>query len=176
MDKILEKIVRILKFDFDLYEELNDDSNALSTSIAVILIASLCAGLGTITKMGILNVLVVSIGAFINWMIWIYIVYILGSSSSEKIQDKVVSQLDFVKLIGLSCAPGIIRVFGIINPLYNIVNFVSYVWMGASMVTAVKYIFGFESEWPALKICFFSWLLMLGSALILGSAAKAIGF
>jgi hypothetical protein len=175
MKPLVNKILRAAKLDANLYVELMEQPEAISEALTVIVLASLAAGIGAIGRTGISGIVVSGLGAFIDWFLWAFIVYFLSikylTSNTES-----VSQVDFIRTIGFASAPGLIRILGIISPLYILVNIISNIWMLTSMTVATKNLYKSENDLTLVKICAGGWVLMVIAALILGSAAKGIGF
>ena len=79
MNNLTDRMIRAAKLDVNLYEEVEADKSALGQSMTVVIIASVAAGIGSISHGGIQGIILGTISALIGWLIWSYITYIIGT-------------------------------------------------------------------------------------------------
>ncbi len=175
MRVLIERMLRAIRLDPSLYGEVIQQPEALSQTIRIVIISGISAGIGSLGRGGVMGALIVSIGAIISWVIWAYFVMAFGMKVMPE-SEVIVNQGDFFRAIGFSSAPGVIRVLGIVPYLYFISVFIGHIWMIVSMVVAVKQVLNYKTDLQAFKVCLIGWFLMLGTAFILGSVIKGIGF
>ena len=77
ISKFLNRVIRAIKIDVDLYEEVEADKKATIQAGAVVVLSSLAAGVGAI-HLGASNLLIAPILSLLSWYIWAYIIYIVG--------------------------------------------------------------------------------------------------
>ena len=164
MNRFWDRIIRAAKLDADLYEEVEADRGAFGQAMAVVILTSVAAGIGSLEKTGIGGILSVTISALIGWFIWSYLTYIIGT----KILPTPETRADYGELlrtIGFSSSPGFIRILGIIPGLAGILFLIAGIWMLAAMVIAVRQALDYRSTWRALGVCIIGWIIQ---AIVLG--------
>ena len=164
MNSFWNRIIRAAKLDADLYEEVEADRGAFGQAMAVVVLSSVAAGIGSLEKTGIGGILSVTISALIGWFIWSYLTYIIGT----KILPTPETRADYGELlrtIGFSSSPGFIRILGIIPRLAGILFLIAGIWMLAAMVIAVRQALDYRSTWRAVGVCIIGWIIQ---AIVLG--------
>lgn len=164
MNSFWNRIIRAAKLDADLYEEVEADRGAFGQAMAVVILSSIAAGIGSLEKTGIGGIFSVTISALIGWFIWSYLTYIIGT----KILPTPETRADYGELlrtIGFSSSPGFIRILGIIPGLTGILFLIAGIWMLAAMVIAVRQALDYRSTWRALGVCIIGWIIQ---AIVLG--------
>jgi hypothetical protein len=148
MKSLKDRMIRAAKLDASLYEEVEADTEAMGQAIKVVVLSSVAAGIGTITRGGfagvIPSILLGTIFALISWFVWAYLTYFIGTKLLSEAQTKT-DLGELLRTIGFSSSPGLIRVLGVIPGLTGLVFFVASIWMLMAMVIAVKQALDFES-------------------------------
>ena len=150
----LNRIYRAIKIDPDLYEEVEHDKSATFQAASVVILSSLAAGVGAI-HLGASNFLLGPALSLINWFIWAFFVFIIGTKFFPDKQTKS-NVGEVLRTIGFASAPGIIRVFGITPELMGVTFIGAQFWMLACMVVAVRQALDYKSLWKAFGIVFLS--------------------
>lgn len=65
-----DRMVRAAKLDPNLYEEVEADRSALGQAVAVVVISSVCAGIGSLAVGGVPTLIMGTIAALVGWFIW----------------------------------------------------------------------------------------------------------
>ena len=172
-----DRIIRAAKLDVNLYEEVEADRGALGQAMGVVVLSSIAAGVGSITRVGFSGIFIGTITALIGWYVWAYLTYFIGTKFLPEPQTEAdIGEL--LRTIGFSSSPGLIRVFGIIPGLGAIVFFAASVWMLVAMVIAVRQALDYKSTLRAVGVCAIGWIVqMLILAVlfsILGGSAKPV--
>lgn len=158
MNTLIDRMIRAAKLDVNLYEEVEADPTTLRQAITVVVLSSLAAGVGSIGAMGLGGILVGTVTTLAGWCIWAYLTYLIGTKMLPEPQTSA----DFGELlrtIGFSCAPGLIRIFGIIPGLGTPVFAVAAIWMLVAMVIAVRQALDYKSTLRAVGVCLIGWLI-----------------
>jgi len=171
-------MIRAAKLDVTLYEEVEADRAAMGQAMGVVVISSIAAGLGTVTRGGfagtVPSILLGTLFALISWYAWAYLTYFIGTKFLPEPQTKA-DPGELLRTIGFSSSPGLIRVLGIIPGLTGIVFLVASIWMLIAMVIAVRQALDYTSTLRASGVCLVGWIiqwLILGLLFyILGSPA-----
>ena len=154
--KFTNRVLRAIKIDAELYEEVEKDKSATLQAGVVVVLSSLAAGFGAL-QLGASNFLLAPIMSLISWYVWAYIIYFVGVKLFPEKNTKS-NHGELLRTIGFSSAPGIIRVFGVTPDLMTVTFIGSAFWMLACMVVAVKSALDYESLWKALGVVIVAWL------------------
>jgi hypothetical protein len=157
MPKFVERMIRAAKLDVKLFEEVEADPSALGQAMAVVVLSSIAAGIGSI-PVGGRNLIFSTILALVGWYIWAYLTFFIGTKLLPEPQTKA-NHGEMLRTIGFSSSPGVIRVLGIIPPLTPIVFLVAGIWMLVAMVIAVRQALDYKSTGRAVGVCVVSWLI-----------------
>ena len=152
----LNRVLRAIKIDIDLYEEVEKDKTATIQAGLVVVLSSLAAGVGAL-QMGVSNFLFAPILSLLSWYVWAYVIYFLGVKLFGGPKTKS-NHGELLSTIGFSSAPGLIRVLGVTPDLMTVTFIGSAFWMLACMVVAVKSALDYESLWKALGVVIVAWL------------------
>ena len=160
MSIFTDRIVRAARLDVNLYEEVEADKDALGQATAVVLLASLAGGLGSISAGGMTGLVLGAVVSLVGWYIWAFLTYYIGTRLlPEQATEADLGQL--LRTIGFASAPGLIRILGVIEPLAGVVFFVAGVWMLVAMVIAVRQALDYTSTWRAIGVCAIGWIIQL---------------
>jgi hypothetical protein len=164
MNVFFNRIIRAAKLDIHLYEEVEADKTALGQSMMVVILSSIAAGIGLITKGGTTGILIGTLTAIIGWLIWSYLTYIIGTKLLPTPETRA-DYGELLRTVGFSSSPGIIRILGIIPGLANIVFLIAGIWMLVAMVIAVRQALDYTSTFRAIGVCIIGWIIQ---AIVLG--------
>ena len=165
------RMIRAARLDVSLYEEVEADKGALGQAMAVVVLSSIAAGLGSSAMGGVIGILTGTIASLIGWYIWAYLTYFIGAKVIPEPQTKA-DHGELLRTIGFSSAPGLIRVFGLIPGLAGIVFLVASIWMLVAMIIAVRQALDYQSTLRAIGVCVIGWIIQL---LILGLLYSLLG-
>ena len=152
MASIQDRMLRAAKLDVDLYEEVEADPEAMGQATAVVVLAALAAGIGNFTTLGLTGLVVGTLAALVGWYIWAFLTYLIGT----KLLPEPETQSDvgeLLRTIGFASSPGLLRVFGVVPALGDIVFLVAGLWMLIAMVIAVRQALDYRSTWRAVAVC-----------------------
>jgi len=154
------RMIRAARLDVSLYEEVEADKGALGQAMAVVVLSSIAAGLGSSAMGGVIGILTGTIASLIGWYIWAYLTYFIGAKVFPEPQTKA-DHGELLRTIGFSSAPGLIRVFGLIPGLAGIVFLVASIWMLVAMIIAVRQALDYQSTLRAIGVCVIGWIIQL---------------
>lgn len=160
MGNFIDRIIRAVRLDVNLYEEVEADKGAMGQAMGVVVISSIAAGLGSAARVGLGGILIGTIAALIGWYIWAYLTYFIGTRFLPENQTRA-DLGELLRTIGFSSSPGLIRVFGIIPGLARPVFLIASIWMLAAMVIAVKCALDYKSTLRAVGVCAIGWLIQI---------------
>lgn len=158
MASFQNRIIRAAKLDVSLYEEVEADKGAMGQAMGVVIISSIAAGVGTITRGGFGGILMGTIFALIGWYVWAYVTYFIGTRLLPEPQTKA-DPSELLRTIGFSSSPGLIRVLGVIPWLAGLIFLVASIWMLIAMIIAVRQALDYKSTFRAVGVCVIGWVI-----------------
>jgi len=169
-DTYLNRMVRAAKLDVSLYREVERDPGAFMQAMGVVILSSLCAGVGSVGReAGGLTLILLGTGsALAGWFIWAGLTYFVGTRLLPEPQTRA-DYGQLLRTIGFSSAPGMIRILGLVPEMAMVVFFAASVWMLIAMVIAVRVALNYSSTGRAVAVCAVGWIaeLLLVMMLIL---------
>jgi hypothetical protein len=170
MQTFVQRVIGAATLNPHTYEEVEADRRATVQAFAVVLLASVASGVGSI-GLGLRSprsVAAGAIGALIGWCAWAALTYLLGTRLFAQAQTRsTVGEL--LRTLGFAAAPGLLRIFGALPILGSVLFWLSSVWMLIAMVVAVRHALDFTSTARALAVCLTGWVLSLVVAAIIGN-------
>ena len=134
--------------------------------MAVVVLSSFAAGIGTIRTGGASGILFGSLVALIGWYIWAYLTYYIGTKILPEPQTSS-SHSELLRTIGFSSSPGLLRIFGVIPGLTEILFLGTSMWMLIAMVIAVRQALDYRSTFRAIGVCLAGWVFQIIAFFIL---------
>ena len=160
MGSLGERMIRAAKLDASLYEEVEADRGALGQATAVVVLASLAAGFGSVARGGVGGFLFGTIAALAGWYVWAFLTYWIGTRFLPEPQTQA-DYGELLRTIGFSSAPGVIRVLGVIPALTGLVFLVASIWMLVAMVIAVRQALDYTGTLRAVGVCLIGWIVQV---------------
>jgi hypothetical protein len=168
-NSLLQRLVGAAALDTAIYEEVEADAGATTQALAVVVLSSLAAGIGSrgLGGMSLGNILFMSMVALLAWAAWALLIAVIGTRLLPGAQTRSdVGEL--LRTTGFAATPGLLRVFGVL-PGATIPAFaIAAVWMLAAMIVAVRQALDYTSTGRAIAVCVLGWLLALAFAVALG--------
>jgi len=152
-----------------VYEEVEADRRATSQAVAIVVLSSLAAGLGSrgFGASSALDVAFFSVVALIAWVAWAFVVFEIGSRMLPAPHTRVdIGEL--LRTTGFAAAPGLWRIVGVVPGMSIPAFVVTAVWMLAAMIIAVRQALDYTSTGRAVAVCAIGWVLAITFALLFG--------
>ena len=174
MNQLFNRMIRAAKLDVNLYEEVEADKSATRQALVVVLIYSICAGIGSGLAMiwdesagrFFLNLFVGLISALVFWLLWSFITYFIGTKLFKGPETQS-NYGELLRTIGFAATPGIFLIFIFIPYIGGFIYFVVWVWMLIAMVIAVRQALDFTTG-RAIGTVLVGGVIYLAIALIIG--------
>ena len=160
MNQLLDGMIRAARLDVNFYEQVEADKGALGQAMAVVVLSSVAAGIGSVGQAGVVGIFTGTIIALVGWYVWAYLTYFIGTKFLAEPQTKA-DHGELLRTIGFSSSPGVIRILGIIPGLNAIVNLVAGIWMLVAMVVAVRQALDYSSTGRAIGVCIIGWIVQM---------------
>jgi len=181
---LVSRMIRAAKLDETLYEEVEIDPPATMQSLTVVIIASLCSGIGSGLKPLIFgsapfrvrligfgtNMVVGSLLALIGWGIWSFVTYFVGTS----IFGGTATYEELLRCIGFSNAPGILSILNFIPTLGSLISFIAGIWGLIAMIVAVRQALDFSTG-KAILTCIIGFIAYILVLIAIGFVLVALG-
>ena len=158
MTSFFNRIVLSARLNPGIYEEVEADRNAMGQAIAVVILSSVAAGIGSLRYVGMSGLILGTLSALLGWVIWAGITYIVGTRLLP-VPETRADYGELLRTIGFASSPGIIRILGFVPGLMNTVFFVAGIWMLLAMVIAVRQALDYQSTWRAAGVCLIGWII-----------------
>lgn len=157
---LVDRMIRAMRLDVSLYEEVERDEGAMNQAITVVIISSLCAGVGSLISslsrggggFGLIGAFAGVIVSLIGWFIWSFTTYIIGTRIIKG-QETQATYGELLRTIGFSRSPGVFNALGFL-PL---ASFIVGIWELAAMIIAVRQALDFTTM-KAVLTCIVGWI------------------
>lgn len=152
MPSLINRMIRAARLDPSLYEEVEADKSSLMQATVVVVLSSLAVGIALIGQAPLSIVILQTVAALAGWYIWAYIIYFVGAKLFPEPQTHA-DHGQLLRTLGFAASPGIIRIIGVIPPIFWIACSVASIWMLVAMVIAVRQALDYKSTWRAVLVC-----------------------
>jgi len=158
MASLIDRMIRASKLDVTVYEEVEADPSTMGQAMAVVVLSSLAAGIGSVGVAGLSGILIGTLTALAGWFIWAFLTYFIGTKWLPEAQTKA-DYGELLRTIGFSSAPGVLRILGFIPFVGLLINFLAGIWMLVAMVIAVRQALDYQSTGRAVGVCLIGWVI-----------------
>lgn len=171
-NNLVDRMIRAARLDPSLYEEVEADDKATTQALIVVLLASICSGIGgaisqVLTGQGLGGVGIGLIGgsfsALISWLVWSFITYFIGT----KVFGGTASYGELLRTIGFADSPSILLILSFIPLLGGLISFAVLIWGLVAMVVAVRQALDFSTG-KAVLTCIVGWIVAVVLIVIIG--------
>lgn len=141
----VDRLRGALMLEARTYRDVEQDTNANGQAALTVVLAALAAGIGAILGRDLIqNLLGTAISSLLQWVIFSFVAYYVGSSLFSS-GDTSVTPGQVLRTIGFAQAPKILLVLGIIPILGWIVGLVVFFWFLAAAIVALREAFEFDT-------------------------------
>ena len=148
---MVDRMIGASRLDVHIFEEVEADTSATRQALSVVFLVALATGIASMGTIGLRGLLVGVVVAVAGWAIWAWIIYFIGT----KILPEHETHADWGQLarsLGFAQSPGVLRIFGVVPVVGNIIFLVVSVWMLVSMVIAVRQALDYTSTLRAIGV------------------------
>ena len=139
------------------YEEVESDTHANAQAVAVVILSSIAAAVGSgVGSPG--SVVALLFDAILSRIIWVLLTLVIGTQLLPEKETRA----DFGQILrttGFSATPGILRIFGLLPIVGHVIFVAATIWMLFTFVIAVRQALDYTSTARALAVCFLGWLI-----------------
>ncbi len=160
---LVQGIIRAIKLDVSLYEEVERDPSTMQSAMTIVAISSLAAGIGSAGGgsglVGMLLLLVfTTIMSFIAWYVNTFVIYILGTKVMAGPNTQS-NHGELLRTVGFAQAPRILQIAGIVPIVGPLIALVASVWALVTTVVAVRQALDYDETWRAVVVCVIGWVI-----------------
>jgi len=148
---MVDRMIRASCLDVHIFEEVEADTSATRQALSVVVLVALATGIASLGTTGLGGLFVGIVVAIAGWAIWAWIVYFIGT----KILPEQETHADWGQLarsLGFAQSPGVLRVFGVVPGVVDILFLIVSIWMLVSMVIAVRQALDYTSTLRAIGV------------------------
>ena len=150
------RIIRAIKLDSNLYEEVEADKGALWQAMTVVVLSSIAAGIGLYKTGGFSGIITGTMASLISWYVWAYLTYFIGTKFLPEPQTQA-DLGELLRTIGFSSSPGLLRVFYFIPGI----GVLASLWMLVAMIIAVRQALDYNSTLRAVGVCVIGYVIQI---------------
>ena len=156
------------------YEDIEADKTAFPQALVVVILSSLATGIAYLPAGDVTIVLVGVVTALLGWLIWSWLTYFIGTHWLAG-PDTEADWGQLLRTTGFATAPGLLRVFGLIEGARDAVFLLTWLWMLAGFVLAVRQALDYRKTWRAIAVCLIGGIIYAGFFFILPRACQLAG-
>ena len=170
---LVERMIGAAMLDVSVYEEVEHDTSATGQAAAVVAIVALCSAIGHINQ-GILPIVLGVCMAFVTWLIWAALTYVIGT----KVFGGTADIGEMLRTLGFAQAPGVLLIISFIPILGALVAIAVWIWTLVTGVVAIRQALDFDTG-KAVLTAFIALAVVIAvsmfMALLVGGAAVVGG-
>lgn len=155
-----ERIGGVLRLQPATFEEIEGDRSATGQALAVVVLASVAAGIGAGLLLGPVALVRETLGALVGWVMWAGVTYLIGTRVLPEPGTKT-DMGELLRVIGFSYAPNVFNIFAFIPIIGSLVRVVVAFWLLAATVIAVRQALDYKSTARAAAVVLIGWLLFV---------------
>ena len=155
-----QRVTSVLRLDAAAFEEIEADRSANGQALAVVVMASVAAGLGAGLLLGPLGLLRETLAALVGWVMWAAVTYVIGTRLMPEPQTRS-DMGELLRVIGFSYAPNVFAVFAFVPVVGIAVRVVVAFWLLAATVIAVRQALDYRSTGRAVVVVLIGWVLFV---------------
>ena len=157
MNTFVSRMIRAVKLDASLFEELINDPSIQGQSVWVVAIFAMATGYGMFGRAGVTAVNSCLVTTFFAWYFWAFSIYFVGTYLFGNAITKT-DRKTIMRVVAFASAPGVLRLLGVIPQTSSILFIVTSIWIIAASVMGIKMAFKISSTGKAILLCTSTWL------------------
>lgn len=150
-NSLIARMLGAAKLNVHTFEEVEADTTATKQAMTVVVLVALATGVGAIGKTGLVGVLYGLGLALVGWVLWAWIIYLVGSKLLHT-QSTHASWGQLARALGFAQSPGILKALSILPVVGGWIFLMVSLWQMVAMVIAVRQALDFTSTWRAVGV------------------------
>ena len=166
-----QRAIGAARLEIPVFEEVEADRHATGQALAIVVASGIAAGVGLTSNVVDAPVLHRVMLYLLMWVFWATASFIVGVYLMPEPQTQTdVGEL--LRTIGFAASPGILRIFGTLPAVGEMIYGISTAWMVVAMVIAIRQALDYKSTPRAVVVCLITGVM----AVLLAAMAGAIVF
>jgi len=157
MRNLTGRMVRAAKLDPTLFAEVIADPKSHGHAVWIVGFFAIFTGFGTFSRAGATAVNIGTISALVAWYVWAFTVFYAGSRFL-RVTGHQVDRKAIMRVMAFACAPGILRIVGLIVPISLGLFWGTAIWSIIAAVVGVKQALQVPSTNQVAFLCITSWV------------------
>jgi hypothetical protein len=145
------------RLEVPIYEEVEHDVNATGQALAIVVAASISAGLGAGISIGPGTLILGTIGALVGWFVWAFLVYVIGAKALPEANTKS-DVMEIIRVLGFASTPGLLRILTGIPYLGGLIGVALMIWTIIAMVIGVRQALDYTNTARAALVVLIGWV------------------
>lgn len=150
----------VLLLNPEVYEDIERDTAAGPQAFAVVVAASVAAGIGAALSIGSFGLVRETIAALVGWVMWAGVTYVVGTRLLPEPQTRT-DMGELLRVIGFAYAPTLLAIFGFLPAVGVLVRTIAAIWTLAATVLAVRQALDYNSTARAIGVVLIGWLFFV---------------
>lgn len=169
-DRIIQRMIRIIKFDVAVYNEIEADESATQEAWLIVIVTSFLAALGSAIaastmQAGFFGPLIASLVAgIVGWLLWAAVTWLIGT----RLFQGQATYWELARTLGYASAPRVLGLLAFIGCLGSIAGIVGAVLALIAGFFAVREALDLTTEKAILTILI-GWAIVFVLSFIFGS-------
>jgi hypothetical protein len=168
---MLERMIGAARLNVHTFEEVENDNNATTQAMLVVVIVSIAAAIGGLLAFGgnpITGLIFGVIRGLLGWALWALVTYFVGTTIFNT-PNTHANWGQLARGTGFAQTPGVLQIFAFIPFLGGAIAVVASVWQLVAMVIAVRQSLDYSSTWRAVGVVLVGFVIVIIPLLILGA-------
>jgi len=165
---LISRMIRAMKLQSALYEEVEADKSANMQAALVIIIVSVAAAIGAGLAGGSADILAAIwslVAALLGWLLWALVVYIIGAKIMKG-KETQATWGEVARTIGFANSAGIFRILAFIPVLGWIISVVVWIWILIAGIIGIRAALDFSTVRAVITVLI-GWLVFLAVMVVL---------
>ncbi len=163
-----QRAIGAARLEVPVFEEIEADRQATGQALLVVVLSSLAAGIGLTSSLYNAPVLHRVMLALLLWVFWATATYIVGVYLMPEPQTQT-NVGELLRTIGFAASPGMLRIFGFLPGVGDVIYGLSTAWMFVAMVIAIRQALDYRSTGRAIVVCLITWIIAVMMAATVGA-------
>jgi hypothetical protein len=159
MKLLFSRLIRSIKLDATLFEEIIADPKTQGHSYWVVAILAMATGYGMFSRAGSMAVNIGLAMTFFAWYVWAFTVYYAGTRIFQAEPSRV-DRKTVLRVMAFASAPGMLRILGVIPKMTLVVFLITSAWIIYAGAIGIKIAFKREQISQAILLCAATWLVV----------------
>ena len=166
-----QRAIGAARLEIPVFEEVEADRRATGQALAIVVASGIAAGVGLTSNVVDAPVLHRVMLYLLMWVFWATASFIVGVYLMPEPQTQT-NVGELLRTIGFAASPGILRIFGTLPAVGEMIYGISTAWMVVAMVIAIRQALDYKSTSRAVVVCLITGVI----AVLLAAMAGAIVF